>query len=275
MLPFGRGPPRTPRARLRRHASRRPQPHQPRRPQPRRLERGRSELGRPWARGVGEPHAVVGDVGGAGGGAGDPPGRVGPRRGRPRLRHGLLVRLVPSARRSPGRARPLRGAAGHRPGAPGRARDRVSADPRERRGAAAAGCLLRRRLLRVRRRHLVRPVRVDSRGPPAAAAGRPADLPVQLGARDALFAAERYADGGDPGAATARPPQHRVAGPGRHRLPPAPQRANQAAARHRLRGRGAPRALRLRWRPGELRYFMRRGWAQQWPCEEVWVARRR
>jgi SAM-dependent methyltransferase len=26
--------------------------------------------------------------------------------------------------------------------------------------------------------------------------------------------------------------------------------------------------------PDEVRYFMRRGWAQQWPCEEVWVARR-
>ena len=26
--------------------------------------------------------------------------------------------------------------------------------------------------------------------------------------------------------------------------------------------------------PAEVRYFMRRGWAQQWPCEEVWVARR-
>ena len=26
--------------------------------------------------------------------------------------------------------------------------------------------------------------------------------------------------------------------------------------------------------PSELRYYMRRGWAQQWPCEEVWVARR-
>jgi SAM-dependent methyltransferase len=25
----------------------------------------------------------------------------------------------------------------------------------------------------------------------------------------------------------------------------------------------------------EVRYFMRRGWARQWPCEEVWVARRR
>ncbi len=24
----------------------------------------------------------------------------------------------------------------------------------------------------------------------------------------------------------------------------------------------------------EVRYFMRRGWAQKWPCEEVWVARR-
>jgi SAM-dependent methyltransferase len=25
----------------------------------------------------------------------------------------------------------------------------------------------------------------------------------------------------------------------------------------------------------EVRFFMRRGWARQWPCEEVWVARRR
>jgi hypothetical protein len=26
--------------------------------------------------------------------------------------------------------------------------------------------------------------------------------------------------------------------------------------------------------PEELRYYMRRGWAQQWASEEVWVARR-
>ena len=26
--------------------------------------------------------------------------------------------------------------------------------------------------------------------------------------------------------------------------------------------------------PDELRHYMRRGWAQQWPGEEVWVARR-
>ena len=25
----------------------------------------------------------------------------------------------------------------------------------------------------------------------------------------------------------------------------------------------------------EVRFFIRRGWARQWPCEEVWVARRR
>jgi SAM-dependent methyltransferase len=25
----------------------------------------------------------------------------------------------------------------------------------------------------------------------------------------------------------------------------------------------------------EVRYFVRRGWARQWPCEDVWVARRR
>ena len=42
----------------------------------------------------------------------------------------------------------------------------------------------------------------------------------------------------------------RMAGPRRHRLPPAPRRADQAAARHRLRGRGAPRDLRPGRRPG-------------------------
>ena len=26
--------------------------------------------------------------------------------------------------------------------------------------------------------------------------------------------------------------------------------------------------------PDEVRYYVRRGWAQSWPCEEVWVARR-
>ena len=26
--------------------------------------------------------------------------------------------------------------------------------------------------------------------------------------------------------------------------------------------------------PEEVRYYARRGWAQQWPCEDVWVARR-
>ena len=26
--------------------------------------------------------------------------------------------------------------------------------------------------------------------------------------------------------------------------------------------------------PDEVRHYLRRGWAQQWPCEEVWVARR-
>jgi hypothetical protein len=38
-------------------------------------------------------------------------------------------------------------------------------------------------------------------------------------------------------------------------------------ALHELRAPDGP--------PDELRYYARRGWAQQWPCEEVWVARRR
>jgi SAM-dependent methyltransferase len=38
-------------------------------------------------------------------------------------------------------------------------------------------------------------------------------------------------------------------------------------ALHELRAPDGP--------PDEVRYYVRRGWAQQWPCEEVWVARRR
>ena len=69
----------------------------------------------------------------------------------------------------------------------------------------------------------------------------------------------------------------RSTGPTRtgQRLPPAPRRAHQAPRRHGLRDRGAPRDLRAR-RPGRGHPLLRtRGWAPQWPCEEVWVARRR
>ena len=79
-------------------------------------------------------------------------------------------------------------------------------------------------------------------------------------------------------ASAARPPEDRLAGAerrGEHRLPPASWGAHRASARHRLRARGASRGLRAGGRPAdEVRYYVARGWAQSWPGEEVWVARR-
>ena len=41
-------------------------------------------------------------------------------------------------------------------------------------------------------------------------------------------------------------------------------------------GFNAPAAERInRGQSNEVRYFKLRGWGQKWPCEEVWVARRR
>ena len=122
------------------------------------------------------------------------------------------------------------------------ARARVPADPRERRGPAAAGLLVRPRLLGVRRRHLVRPVRLDPARAPAAAAGRAADLPLPLDRSTRSAAREEGAS-----AETLQRPQRgleRIDWPDGDRLPPGSRRANRAAPGHGLRDRGAPRALR-------------------------------
>ena len=52
-----------------------------------------------------------------------------------------------------------------------------------------------------------------------------------------------------------------------------PTASGSAAARHRLRGRGAPRAVRAGRRPGRGP-LLRARLGGAWPCEEVWVARR-
>ena len=57
---------------------------------------------------------------------------------RARLRHRLRVGVARPARRASGRHRQLRAAARHRPPAPGGARHRVPADPRQRRGRAVS-----------------------------------------------------------------------------------------------------------------------------------------
>ena len=137
-------------------------------------------------------------------------------------------------------------------------------------------CLVRPRLLGVRRGHLVRPVRLDSAGAPAAAAGRAADLPLHTrSSRLALRSAERGAERGElllrPQAGLGR---DRVAGPtGPTSTRPTAERITllretgfEIEALHELYAPDGD--------PDEVRYFVRRGWAQQWPCEEVWVARR-
>ena len=105
-----------------------------------------------------------------------PPAAGRPRRqghDRARLRDRLRVGVARPTRRPAGRDRQLRAAAGDRPPAPGGARPRVPAHPRQRRDGAAAGCVVRPRDLRVRGLDLGRPLSLGPRGvaaPPARAA---------------------------------------------------------------------------------------------------------
>ena len=70
----------------------------------------------------------------------------------------------------------------------------------ERRGCAAAGCVVRRGGLRVRREHLVRSRPLGRRGSAAAPAGRRARLPRQRDAADAHVAGRRSGRAGGSGA---------------------------------------------------------------------------
>ena len=136
--------------------------------------------------------------------------------------------------------------------------------------------VLRPRLLGVRRGDLVRPVRLDPAGAPAAQARRPAHLPVPLDA--STRSARRSAE--EPIGETLERPQR-----GLHRIDwPEPDGSSDFHQPHGeriklLRDTGFElEALHELYAPegdpDEVRYYMRRGWAQQWPCEEVWVARR-
>ena len=67
----------------------------------------------------------------------------------------------------------------------------------------------------------------------------------------------------------------RVAGRPVGRVPPRPRRLDPGAARERVRGRGPDRAAGTRGRARPNASFVSPEWAQRWPSEEVWVARKR
>ncbi len=137
------------------------------------------------------------------------------------------------------------------------------------------GLLVRRGVLGVRRRHLVRPVRVDPAGAPAAAPGRASDLPRHIRRWPALCSPLSE----EPIGETLLRPQaglgaidwpgdegidfHQAHG---ERLQLLRDTGFEVEALHELYAPDGD--------PDEVRYYLRRGWAQQWPCEEVWVARR-
>ena len=141
---------------------------------------------------------------------------------------------------------------------------------------AAAGCIVRRRALRVRRLDLVRSLPLDPGGGAAAPAGRRARLPAQL---DARRCSARALDGWqrDAAAAAARAEPARLGGRRDDRVPPRPRRAVRAPARDRLR-RPRPRSSctrrRRQRRPSTTTPITPSG-AKRWPWEEIWRARKR
>ena len=152
------------------------------------LERGAAQFGRASAAGRSRASTLVGHGAGA---RGRPTSsrRPRPRRGRPRLRHRLLVRVVRPARREPGRPRRLRGPARDRARAAGRARDRVPAGHASAEAPPFEGLVVRpRRSPSTARRSGATP-RLDPAGLPAPAPRRPADPPLQLRSRLAMLTA--------------------------------------------------------------------------------------
>ena len=250
-------------------------PQRPRRPQPRRLERRRSELGRGRAQVVGESHALVGDVGDPGGGAADPPGRRRSRRARPRLRHRVtgapgsrasaLARSGSTCPRSswPRRASsrpstaiefPLIHASAEAPPLPDGSFDLVFSEY-----GAAIWC---------------DPYVVDPAGASPPAARRAAHLPRQLAAGGLCSPLSE-----EPTGETLVRPQRGLGAiewpdddgidfhqPHGERIKLLRDTGFEIEALHELYAPDGD--------PDEVRYFMRRGWAQKWPCEAVWVARR-
>ena len=197
-------------------------------------------------------------------------------RRRARLRHRLHLGVAGPAGRPHGRRpRPDAGPAGD--GSRPRRRDRPGPAARagRGRGGAAARRALRPRRLRVRRRHLGRPVPVDPRGRPAAAPGRRARVPRQLAPVHPVRPRRRGARPGDrPRPRPARPPPGGVHRRPRRGVPPPPRRDAPAAARERLRRARPHRAVRARGHGRPAATSPRRG-RRRWPVEEIWRARKR
>ncbi len=167
--------------------------------------------------------------------------RLRPRRRRARLRDGVHLGLARQARCASRRCRSDARAARDRAADAARDRHRVPARRGAGRERAAPGRVVRPRDQRVRRIALGRPVPLDPRGDAPAPFRRPADLPDELERRDAHVPAGGDADGAAP-APVLRHVRDDLARRGEHRVPPAARRVDPAAARARLRDRGAARA---------------------------------
>ena len=139
-----------------------------------------------------------------------------------------------------GRPRQLGPPAGAREAAHGRGRRRLPGRPCERRGRAAAGSLVRHRVLRPRRDDVRGPVPDRPGGGPPAPAGRPVRVQPPLADRDDLLAA-----GCRDGRRPARPRLLRDAPRRRWRgrlLPASVRRVDPPVPRERVRRRGPHRA---------------------------------
>jgi hypothetical protein len=209
----------------------------------------------------------------------DPRSPRRPRQGRCRawLRHRVRLRVVEAGRRAARRRR------GHHAGA---ARNRAEAQrevrtrPRARRGKCrgdrATRRVVRSRDLRIRRLDLVRSVQMDPRGRKAPTAGGRARVPSQLHALGPLHAGSRQSPGVS-AAPAARHEPHGLARRSRDRLP-----ARHGDLIRLLRTSGfeildmveifAPADAVNHPFYGE---YMSVEWAQKWPSEEMWRARKR
>ncbi len=140
-----------------------------------------------------------------------------------------------------------------------------------------AGCVVRPRAVRVRGEPLGRSGALDPRGGAAPAAGRPARVPADLAAARPVLAPRREHPraGGAPGAAVRRARPDRVARRGRRRVRAVARRDDPACSSssgfvvEELRELQAPEGGDSgQWD------FVTLEWARQWPCEEVWKARK-
>ena len=192
---------------------------------------------------------------------------------RARLRHGVRLGVARPARRSTGRDRQLGPAARDGSSAPGRARSRLPTDPWQCRGRPVSRCELRSRHLRVRSLDLGGSTGVDPRSGASPPAGRPADLPDQLHAPDAVHAGRGAAGDQRARSPVAGPPSARVGERSIRQLRPGPWRLDSRSSPERIRDREPRRALAGRGCDDGFPYATAE-WARKWPTEEVWIARR-